>query len=193
MIARRIWKDRKALSTVVATLIILVSSVVSAAAVAVYSTSLTQSRSETESLNVRLVNIWVNSTVTNTPNPAVAAFVVSNTGGLQTALSSIVIRGKAVPIGDIYFWKPTVTVNSLSYSQTALNANATAITISVEGAGRTFTQATGAVGLNPGDVVVLYIDGTKTNISKSDPGTSANISLLTPNAITIAASTVASV
>ena len=80
-------RDRKGLSEVVSTLILLVVAVLLASVATYYATNITMTRTETEELQLSKEHVWVNNT------GAIAAFKVSNLGGRDILLDKISIRG----------------------------------------------------------------------------------------------------
>jgi hypothetical protein len=129
--------NRKAISEVLATIIILVASIVLGTGVVVYSTSLFQSGGQQQSVAVTGIQYWVNGTwtasSTGTGGPAGTtigwgAFIVKNTGDKLLAINSITIRGQAVPFSNWYAdTDPTrVAQNSqaqLNYTKNDINGN----------------------------------------------------------------------
>ena len=78
-------RNKKALSEVVSTLILLVVTILLAGVVTYYATNVTTVRTETEEVRVSKAQIWVNST------GAVGAFKVQNLGGKDILFDKISI------------------------------------------------------------------------------------------------------
>ena len=95
---KNILKNRLALSTVVTTLIILVVSVLLAGVVTYFAINVTSTRVQEENLVLTKTHIWVASDGT-----AVAAVMVTNTGGRDVVLGKLAVRGQTVDSGDIYY------------------------------------------------------------------------------------------
>jgi|YelNatPaOPRAMG01_1025707.scaffolds.fasta_scaffold02857_14 hypothetical protein len=92
----KLLKSRKALSTVVTTLIILVVSVLLATVVTFYAINVTTTRVQEESLQITNLHIWCASNGT-----ASAAFMITNTGGRDAVINKITLRG--VKANTIYY------------------------------------------------------------------------------------------
>jgi len=95
--------NRKAISVVMTTLIILVASVVLGTGVVLYGTSLFQTGGQTQSIAAQGVKLWVNATYTggvaNNPSGPVGwgAAAVRNNGDVLATVNTIQIRGVALP------------------------------------------------------------------------------------------------
>src|SRR5437660_8185455 len=95
-----ISRPRKAISTVLTTIIILVASIVIGTGVVVYSTSLFQSGGSQQAIQVQGLKAWVSSNFT--AGYSWGAFAVKNTGDKLVSINSITIRGVAVPYVNMY-------------------------------------------------------------------------------------------
>ena len=104
-IIKRVLKNKKALSTVVTTLIILVVSVLLATVVTFYAINVTTTRVQEENLQIYKQHIWHNGS-----NFAEAAFIVSNTGGRDVVIDKISVRGQECLWTTIYFNKTGNTI-----------------------------------------------------------------------------------
>jgi hypothetical protein len=93
-------KNRKAISVVMTTLIILVSSVVLGTGVVLYGTSLFQTAGQTQSISTQSAKLWVN----NTANTGYGwgAVSVRNNGDVLATINTIQIRGVTVPFTNWY-------------------------------------------------------------------------------------------
>jgi len=87
----KLLRNRIALSTVVTTLIILVVSVLLATVVVYFATNVVSTRVQEESLSLTKQHIWVEMNGT-----AVAAIMITNTGGRDVVISKIAVRGQAI-------------------------------------------------------------------------------------------------
>ena len=103
--------NRKAISAVLTTIIILVASIVLGTGVVVFSTNLFQTGGQSQSVQVQGVKTWTNGTWTGTgaagagPNGATigwGAFAIKNTGDKILSVSSIQVRGTSVPFTNWY-------------------------------------------------------------------------------------------
>ena len=184
---------KRAISTVLTTVIILVSSVVLATGVVLYGTSLFQGGTQTENIGVSETKIWVHTIDGN--GVAWGASAIRNTGDKVVAINKIQIRGEDVPFTQ---WYPDTTVSS-NVLQRALNhtgwsgvggeiadiggcSGTTTINIDPDSGGP-ITEciqadaATGPVSLNPGQGVVIYYKLVNGTITSLDTGGSATVSI----------------
>jgi len=163
-------KKRKGIGTVIATLIILIASVILGAGVIFFGGSTFQGNAESEAIRVSNAHIWVSANGTST-----AAFAVQNTGGKQVSLSTISIRGISVPLSNVYFNTADATATNI---QTEFTADYTETSVNVNGVAgeETFTPATGPVSLNQGEVVIIYLD-EPANIGAIDAGLSLTLNV----------------
>ena len=91
---------KRAISTVLTTIIILVASVVLGSGVVLYGTSLFQGAGLTESINVSGLKVWVHNTAPD--GLAWGAFSVRNNGYKLVSVDKISIRGNDVPFSSWY-------------------------------------------------------------------------------------------
>jgi hypothetical protein len=112
-------KNRKAISAVLTTIIILVASIVLGTGVVIYSTSLFQSGGQQQSVQVQGIKTWVNST--DTTGTGWGAFSVKNTGDKILSVSSIGIRGVSIPFANWFADSNQTEVNSGSNLQANFN------------------------------------------------------------------------
>ena len=106
---------KRAISTVLTTVIILVSSVVLGSGVVLYGTSLFQGGSQQEAISVSNIKIWVHTS--NTDGLAWGAAGIRNTGDKVLSIDNIRVRGDSIPFGQ---WYPAHDVSATLFSQ-ALN------------------------------------------------------------------------
>jgi hypothetical protein len=173
----RILKNKKALSTVVTTLIILVVSVLLATVVTFYAINITTNRTQQESLYMSNLHIWYNTT---SPGWAEAAFVLINTGGRDAVLQSITARSQPSDWSNVYYWTThTATINSLAV--TIIQPSGTSINPSINGTATTLKQATGVITLKSGWTLVVYINHPD-SIGQNDVGTPVAVTVFTANA-----------
>lgn len=172
-----LYKSKKALSTVVTTLILLVVSVLLATVVTFYAINVTTTRVQEESLYLTKQHIWFNTT----GSWAQAACIILNTGGKDIVIDKLSVRGQECSWTNAYYWKTnTVTVsNDLNVTNTALTGSS--VTINIQNASRTFNQATNDLTLKSGWTMVLYIMSPD-SIALNDIGITCGISLFTANA-----------
>jgi hypothetical protein len=173
-------KNRKALSTVVTTLIILVVSVLLATVVTFYAINVTTTRVQEESLFLTKQHVWYNTS----GSWAQAAIVIINTGGKDVVIDKITIRGQECPWTNVYYWRTNEVPISSDLTATSDYLNATTMpnaTITVEGTGRLFSQASDDITLKSGWTVVVYITNPD-SIALNDVGITVGITIFTSNA-----------
>jgi len=174
----KLLKNKRALSTVVTTLMILVVSVLLATVVTFYAINVTTTRVQEESLFLTKQHVWYNTT----GDWAQGAIVIVNTGGKDVVIDKITVRGQACNWSDVFYWRTnTVTVsNDLEVTTTQLPASG-AVNITVQGADREFSQATDDTTLISGYTMVMYIDEPD-SIALNDVGITLGITIFTSNA-----------
>jgi hypothetical protein len=106
---RNIMKNRLALSTVVTTLIILVVSVLLAGVVTYFAINVTSTRVQEESLVLTKQHVWVNM-----DSSAVAALMITNTGGRDVVISKLAVRGQDIDMATQAFYVTAATGDNLS-------------------------------------------------------------------------------
>ena len=165
-------KDRKALSEVVSTLILLVVAVLLASVATYYATNITMTRTETEEIQLSKEHIWVNST------GAIAAFKVSNLGGRDVLLDKISVRGVTEEWTDVVIYRiPTGDSHSGDLTVCAY-AN---ITDPMTHLTYAFSAVSDDIPLASGGEVLVYIKDPD-NVQVDDIGTTVSISIHSNNA-----------
>jgi hypothetical protein len=174
-----ILKNKKALSTVITTLIILVVSVLLATVVTFYAINVTTTRVQEESLFLTKQHVWYNTT----GGWAEAAIVIVNTGGKDVVLDKITVRGQECPWTNIYYWRTNTETISAD-----LNVTATELSDSTFNMNETFkygdgifTQASNDLTLISGYTMVVYI-ADPDSIALNDVGITVGITIFTSNA-----------
>src|SRR5438445_3001935 len=118
-------KNRKAISTVLTTMIILVASVVLGTGVVIYGTSLFQTGAQSQGIATQGIKVWVNSTASQ--GYAWGAAAVRNTGDKLVSVDTISVRGTAVPFSNWYFTTDSLQVTSgniqAAFNYTAVDTN----------------------------------------------------------------------
>jgi len=171
----RVLKDKKALSTVVTTLIILVVSVLLATVVTFYAINITTTRLESEDLKITKHHIWADA------SNAQAAFVLTNVGGRDILLDKITVRDRESPWTTVYYWKANVSVTyDLNYTTDPLNG--TWANITIQNIPANFTQAQNDIAVPSGTTLVVYIRNPD-SISVSDIGVTTRITIHSANAM----------
>jgi len=175
----KLLKNKRALSTVVTTLIILVVSVLMATVVTFYAINVTTTRIQEESLHLTKQHIWYNTT----GKWAEAAIVIVNTGGRDAVIDKITIRGQASPWANVYFWRTNdkvitadLNVTKIGLTGASFNMSATFTYATVN-----FTQANDDITVKSGWTVVVYIKDPD-SIALNDVGIPVGITAFTANA-----------
>ena len=184
---------KRAISTVLTTVIILVSSVVLGSGVVLYGTSLFQGGTQSESITVSGIKMWVHGTADD--GLSWGAAKIRNTGDKVVSVDKISVRGADIPFGQ---WYADTTVNATTFQQ-ALNHtgwSGTAgrlvddttcgITGIVE-VGLTSEKqdassicaiaATGPIGLAPGASTVIYFQLTNGTLTSLDSGAQTTVNI----------------
>src|SRR6267143_6248932 len=89
--------NKRAISAVLTTIIILVASIVLGTGVVVYSTSLFQTGGQQQSIQVIGLKGWVNGTLQNGVYTAWGAAGIRNSGDKILSIDTIQMRGAAIP------------------------------------------------------------------------------------------------
>jgi hypothetical protein len=175
----KLLKNKRALSTVVTTLIILVVSVLLATVVTFYAINVTTTRVQEESLHMTKQHIWYNTT----GKWAEAAMVIVNTGGRDAVIDKITIRGQASPWANIYYWRTNSIVISADLNVTVTELNNTTFTMgsTFTYTNDTFAQATDDITVKSGWTLVVYIKDPD-SIALNDVGIPVGITAFTANA-----------
>jgi hypothetical protein len=176
----KLLKNKRALSTVVTTLIILVVSVLLATVVTFYAINVTTTRVQEESLFLTKQHVWYNTT----GGWAEAAIVVVNTGGKDVVIDKVTVRGQESNWTNVYYWRTNTVTISNDLEVTAYRLNATTMStasITVQGTPQTFNQSSDDVTLKSGYTMVLYI-ADPDSIALNDVGIACGITLFTANA-----------
>ena len=105
-------KNRKAISTVLTTMIILVASVVLATGIVFYGTSLFQTNANSEAIITTGTQLWIDTS--GSSGWAWGAFDVRNSGDKLLSVDQIQIRGQAVPYTN---WYADTNATQLTSSQ----------------------------------------------------------------------------
>jgi hypothetical protein len=177
-----VLKNKKALSTVVTTLIILVVSVLLATVVTFYAINVTTTRVQEESFFLTKQHVWFNTT----GSWAEAAIVIINTGGKDAVLDKVTIRGQECTWTNVFYWRTnTVSIsNDLTVTPNALESDpavSNSTSIIVQGSSQTFNRAFDDVTVKTGWTIVLYIRNPD-SVALNDVGITVGITIFTANA-----------
>ncbi|MEM3824172.1 MAG: hypothetical protein QXH87_04490 [Candidatus Bathyarchaeia archaeon] len=172
-------KNRRALSTVVTTLIILVVSVLLATVVTFYAINVTTTRVQEESLFLTKQHVWYNTT----GSWAEAAILIVNTGGKDVVLDKITVRGQECPWTNVYYWKTRTETISADLNVTTIPLSGTTFNMSdtFKYSNPIFNQATDDLTLMSGYTMVVYIKNPD-SIALNDVGITVGITIFTSNA-----------
>ena len=198
---------KRAISTVLTTVIILVSSVVLGSGVVLYGTSLFQGGTQTENISIAGTKLWVHTEASE--GLAWGAAGIRNTGDKVVSVDKIQIRGADIPFGS---WYPDTDVSSNLF-QLALNhtgwsgvagalntddpdsdCSSTTIASDLDGTGGETAlcanAASGPVSLNPGQSAMIYFKLANGTITSLDSGISTTVSIFAgkaggPSSITV--------
>ncbi len=171
---KKLISNRKALSNVVSTLIILVVSVLLAGVVTMYAVNITSTRTQQEQLKLTKQAIWVYGDGT-----AYAAVAIDNVGGRDVVIDKVQVRGVEASWGSVYY------IRLGSAISTSLNCpNVThswTNFLYTSGKVANYTTDTYDKPLASGDTLILYIESPD-SISVNDIGVTIGITVFTENA-----------
>jgi len=117
-------KNRKAISAVLTTLIILVASVVLGTGVVLYGTSLFQTGAQSSGVAVQGVHVWVNATSGMSTTYVWGAAEIRNSGDKILSINTISVRGNQIPFASWYYDSDPTRVTSANF-QSQLNYTGT--------------------------------------------------------------------
>jgi hypothetical protein len=170
----RILKNRRALSTVVTTLIILVVSILLASVLTSFAINVVSTRVQEESLHVSKQNIWVDSN-----NAVQGAIMVANTGGRDVVISKIAVRGQPSDWTNVY----SLTVTKADAGLTADLPHLTTVAAgAVAGFAAPLVSTSGSLVLPSGETLVIYIDSPD-SIGINDIGLTVGIAVHSAQAV----------
>jgi hypothetical protein len=179
---KNILKNRWALSTVVTTLIILVVSVLLAGVVTYFAINVTSTRVQEENLSLSKQHVWV-----STDGVAVAAIMVTNTGGRDVVLSKIAVRGQAKSSADAATDIFYIVADSTDDLTVDLNWTGAAAIAATDYAGGIDSGTLAALGsdtlvLTSGETMAIYMNDPD-SINVNDIGLTVAITVFTSQAI----------
>jgi len=186
---------KRAISTVLTTIIILVASVVLGSGVVLYGTSLFQSGTQQEAISVSGLKVWVHGTAND--GLSWGAFAVRNSGDKIVSVDKISVRGTDVPFAQ---WYPDTTVTS-SLIQQPMNFTGWATAggllakfdpndycgtdtfvleaqlIDATAGSVCANPASGPVGLEPGAAAIIYFKLNNGTIQTVDSGVATSVNI----------------
>jgi len=187
---------KRAISTVLTTVIILVSSVVLGSGVVLYGTSLFQGASQTEEISIAGTKLWVHNS--DTTGIAWGATTVRNSGDKVVTLDKITVRGVEIPFSQ---WYVDTTLSIAEFSAALNHTGWVDITKgpSMIKAGDCIGEpeylcidqdsilattekiaadaSTGGVGLNTGDTAVIYFKVNNGTLTSLDAGATTTVGI----------------
>jgi len=194
-----VFAKRKGISTVLTTVIILVASVVLGSGVVLYGTSLFQTVAQQENIEVQGIQIWVNAT--DPLGDSWGAAAIRNNGDQVLAVDTISIKGANVPFANWYVDTNQTRVSVENFQSTFIHEGddgagtpmnnstafsdacvpAVALQIDLDGAGTLPTlcldQASGPVGLNPGERAIVYFQVPTGKVTTLDAGAATTLKI----------------
>jgi len=176
---KTLLRNKKGLSTVVTTLIILVVSVLLATVVTFYAINVTTTRVQEESIQITKLHLWHNGTTFSE-----AAFLIVNTGGRDLVLDKISIRGQESAWDTIYYNK---TTGAISPDLTYVTPNAPGtltgkwVTLGTNDYNLTAGVAGEDMILRSGWSMIVYITNPD-SLSVGDIGVTVGVTIFTANA-----------
>lgn len=195
-----VFAKRKGISTVLTTVIILVASVVLGSGVVLYGTSIFQTVAQQESVEVQGIQLWVNAT--DATGDAWGAAGVRNNGDQILSVDTISIKGTTVPFANWYFDSDQTRVTTGNYQSqyvhegtagagTIMNSspavdvctNSPDISIDFDGGPGVgeptlcLKQASGPVGLAPGERAIIYFQMAPGTLTTLDAGASTTLNI----------------
>jgi len=203
---------KRAISTVLTTIIILVASVVLGSGVVLYGTSLFQSGTQQEAIAVSGLKVWVHGTANE--GLSWGAFAVRNSGDKIVSVDKISVRGTDVPFAQ---WYPDTSVTS-SLIQQPMNFTGWSGTdgllkkedpndycgagtfvleaqlIAVTDGSVCANSANGPVGLEPGAAAIIYFKLNNGTLQTVDSGIATSVNIFAgktgaPLSITVSSKT----
>ena len=158
-------KNRLALSTVVTTLIILVVSVLLAGVVTYFAINVVSTRVQQESLTINYAHVWCDSS-----GNAIAALVITNTGGRDVVINQIEVRGQPAFAGTCYTATGTPGADVTAVSAATMAGDAT-----------DYTVTSGPIVLDASNSVNVWIVAPG-SVSAADIGTTISLTVFTAQA-----------
>jgi len=187
---------KRAISTVLTTVIILVSSVVLGSGVVLYGTSLFQGASQTEEITIAGTKLWVHAT--DPAGIAWGATSVRNSGDKVLSVDKITVRGVEIPSSQWYAdtsLLPAQYSSSLNFTGWVFNPEPSTdggpamirngiciadLSYFCSEVGATLISAnasSGSVGLNTGDTVIIYFKVNNGTLTSLDAGATTTVGI----------------
>jgi len=197
-------KNRKAISAVLTTLIILVASVVLGTGVVLYGTSLFQTGAQSAGISTQGVHVWVDSTSNPGTTTVYGAAEVRNSGDKILSVDTVSVRGNQVPFASWYFDNNSTRVTTTNFQAQlqfpGTNSTGGLKNLSTGGSGACasttvtmnefapnsgtnicLSKATGPISLKPGDKVIVYFQVPSGVLSTVDAGSQSSVAVYAGN------------
>jgi hypothetical protein len=172
---KNILRNRKALSTVVTTLIILVVSVLLAGVVTYFAINVTSTRVQEESLVLASQHIWVDGA-----GVAQGAIMITNTGGRDVVINKIAVRGQTSAWADVFYLMAAKTDAGIAADLPHLTAPVVAG--AVAGFAAPLAVAAMNLVLPSGNTMVIYVNAPD-SITINDIGLTVAFTVFTSQAM----------
>jgi len=184
-------QKKKAISTVLTTMIILSSSIILSLGVVVFGTGLFQSGTRTEAITIYSIELWVHESAPD--GLAWGALSLRNTGDVETSITKIGIRGTDIPYSNWYVdntiseislqrqlkftgWSGTNGMLQIDDPDLLCNNE---LEIDLDGSGNEepicADSSSGPPSLAPGTSAIIYFKLINGTLSQLDSGQSAGI------------------
>ena len=175
----RLLKNRRALSTVITTLIILVVSILLASVLVYFAVNVVSTRVQQESLAVSNVHIWVPADTV--ANPVEGALMITNTGGRDVVINQIQVLGQpCTSVFMLYTVKADNLNQGLAY--TIANAGPTLDTVHVGTFTNALATAPAELVLPSGSTMIVYVI-SPASVSQNDIGLTVGFTAFTAQAM----------
>ena len=166
------FNEKRGLSEVVSTLILLVVAVLLSGVIAYYATNITTTRTATEEIQFATSHVWVNS------SGATAAFKLQNLGGRDILIDKFTVRGVSSTWSDVFIYRvPAGTSISGDMNITSYAGLVNGVTIDT----LVYNVTSADIPLQSGGELMVYIKDPD-NIQVDDIGTSVSMAVFTNNA-----------
>jgi hypothetical protein len=166
------FKDNKALSQPVTTMILLVIPVMLTGGVAMYAYQIIGNELQMEVIVVSNQHVWIYDN-----GSSFAGFEVDNLGGRDSIIQKVEVRGVEVPWATVYYFKTPLIITDLLNCPN-LNGHSWTNYEYTPGTVANFTQTLSDITLPSGYTIVVFIENPD-NIRVSDVGNSISLTVFT--------------
>ena len=166
------FMNKRGLSEVVSTLILLVVAVLLSGVIAYYATNITTTRTATEEIQFATAHVWVSS------SGATAAFKLQNLGGRDILIDKFTVRGVSSAWTNVFIYRvPSGTSVTGDMNITSYTGLTNGVTID----SKIYNVSSADIPLVSGGELMVYIKDPD-NIQVNDIGTSMSMAVFTNNA-----------